>query len=91
MTDFRPGDRTVTIKGEAYTLRLSVSAFAAMADAFKTEGPKDLAKRLRRANVADWNRILQLMTTPLPPDLDHNEMAKILPDISAVIHEGLRA
>lgn len=91
MTDFRLGDRTVFIQGEPYRLRLSVSAFAAMASVFDAQGPKDLAERLRRANVADWNRILQLIATPIPPVLNRNEMVKILPEISAVIREALRA
>jgi len=91
MTDYRPGDRTVTINDKAYKLRLTVSAFAAMASAFEAQGPKDLAEKLRRAKVEDWNRILQLIAKPLPPHLSRDEMVKILPEISAVIHEGLRA
>lgn len=91
MRDYRAGDRTVFIQGAPYGLRLTVSAFAAMANLFDARGPKDLANRLRRANVEDWNRILQLIATPLPPDLSRDEMVKILPEISAVIREGLRA
>ena len=91
MTDYRPGDRTVFIEGEPFRLRLTVSAFAEMASVFDALGPKDFAARLRCANVADWNRILQLIATPLPPDLSRDEMVKILPEMSTVIRDGLRA
>ena len=91
MTDFRPGDRTVMIEDEPYRLRLSISAFAELASVFDAQGPKDLAERLRRANIEDWNRIFQLIATPIPPKLTRDEMVEILPEISTVIREALRA
>lgn len=91
MTDFRYGDRAIFIQGEPYRLRLSVSAIAELASVFDAQSPKDLAERLRRANVADWNRIFQLIATPIPPNLTRDEMVKILPEISTVIREALRA
>lgn len=92
MSGFRIGDRTVEISGVSHRLRLSISALAEIAAAFDAESPKDLAVRLRRATVADWNLILRSVATPRPlKALGRDELLETIPELSALISEGLRA
>ena len=92
MSAFRPGDRTVEIAGVCHRLRLSVSALAEMATAFEAESPKALAARLRTATVADWNTVLRIVATPRPTTaLERDELLAVMPDLSALISDGLRA
>ena len=91
MSEFRPGDKSVEIKGEIYRLRLTVSALAKLADVFQAEDPKALAARLRKATLADWNMILRTVATPQPSVLQRAEMLAVIPELSALMTEGLRA
>ncbi|MEP3654648.1 MAG: hypothetical protein ABJO36_07110 [Litorimonas sp.] len=90
MREFRPGDRTIEILGQLHRLRFTVSNLAEIAFVFQAEDPKALAARLRKANLADWNLILQIVATPRPPVLGPDEMEAALPVLSALIAEGLR-
>jgi len=92
MSEFRVGDRIAEITGQPYHLRLSVSALAEMAFRLEAESPKALAARLRSATLADWNIVLDCVTRPvLTRDLGREEMLSVLPILSAVITDGLRA
>ena len=91
MSGYRLGDRSVEIAGQSYRLRLTVSAFAEIASVFEAESPKALAGLLRTASLADWNRVLRCVATPKPAALGREDMVQIMPDISALITEGLRA
>ena len=92
MSGFRPGDRTVEIAGVCHRLRLTVSALAEMANVFEAESPKALAARLRRATVSDWNEVLRIVVMPPPAKaLERNELLPLLPELSALISDGLRA
>ncbi len=92
MSGFRAGDKTVEIDGKTYRLRLSVSALAQIADAFEADTPKVLADRLRRATLADWNLILRCVAVPpFATPLSRIEMETVLPSLSALLTEGLRA
>ena len=91
MSDFRIGDRRVEIAGRQHRLRLSVSGLAEMAAVFEADNPKALAARLRKATVEDWNRVLRIVATPRPMMLGRDEMLAVMPDLSALISDGLRA
>ena len=91
MSGYRIGDRDVEIAGQSYRLRLTVSALAEIASVFEADSPKALAGVLRTASLADWNRVLRCVATPKPAPLDRDNMVQIMPDISALITEGLRA
>ena len=92
MTPFRPGDKTVKIDGKICRMRLSVSALAQIADVFGAETPKALADRLRRATLADWNAIfLCVAIPPFSTPLSRSEMERVLPILSDLIADGLRA
>jgi len=87
--DFRQGDRYVDIGGVGTRLRFSLSALAEMAELMRAESPSDLARGLRKAGVAEWNLILQALATPRPETpVGVDELAEILPTLSAVIAEG---
>lgn len=91
-TDFRTGDRGVEIAGQPHRLRLSVSALAEIAARFEAESPKALAAHLRRAALADWNIILRCTASPrVRHDLTRDEMLKLIPELGALMTEGLRA
>ncbi len=91
MRGYRAGDKVVEIAGQEHCLRLSVSSLAEMANVFKAETPKALAARLRRATLADWNRVLACVATPvLPRDMHRDEMLSLLPILSELITDGLR-
>lgn len=91
-TDFRVGDKIVEIAGLQRRLRLSVSALAEMADAFEADSPKALAACLRSATLKDWNRVLGCVARPpMTGDLGREEMLTVLPILSELITEGLRA
>lgn len=86
------GDREVEVAGQSYRLRLSVAALAQMASVFEAESPKALASCLRKADVFDWNKVFRCVATPiLASDVTREELVKILPEISALIAEGLGA
>lgn len=94
MSGFRPGDRTVVIDGQVTRLRLSVSALAEIADITKTDSPTALANRLRQAgrggDMGVWQGLVRALATPRPAaEIPEETLAKILPDIAAVIAEGL--
>ena len=90
MSDFRLGDRHVAVTGVSTRLRLTVSALAEMASGLEAASPSDLAARLRRATIADWNIILRAMASPRPrEDLSDAEFSELLPIISVVISTGL--
>ena len=91
MSGFRPGDRTVLIKGELCRLRMTVSALANMANVFQADSPKALAARLRKATLADWNMILQIVSTPRPAVLQREDMMKVMPELGWLMTDGLRA
>ena len=92
MSGFRPGDRTVDIAGVSHRLRLTVSALAEMASVFEAESPKALAARLRRATVSDWNEVLRIVAMPSPSRaLQREELLSVLPEVSVLISDGLRA
>lgn len=91
MSDFRIGDRIIEIAGTRHRLRLSVSALAEIASVFEAESPKALAARLRKATVSDWNRVLRIVATPRPMTLERDEMLAVMPELSALISDGLRA
>lgn len=92
MSGYRAGDRRVVISGRQHRLRLSVSSLAEMAHAFEAETPKALAARLRIATLADWNQVLACVATPsLPRDLPREEMLSLLPILSELMTDGLRA
>ena len=89
MSSYRMGDRRVEVAGQSYRLRLTVSALAEIAFVFEAQSPKALAGVLRTASLADWNRVLRCVATPKPASLTREDMMQILPDISALIAEGL--
>jgi len=91
MSGYRIGDRSVEIAGQSYRLRLSVAAMAEIVSVFDAESPKALAGVLRAASLADWNRVLRCVASPKPADLGREDMVQIMPDISALITEGLPA
>jgi hypothetical protein len=92
MSAFRAGDKIVEIAGVERRLRLSVSALAEMADAFDAESPKVLADCLRTATLRDWNIVLGCVARPpMPRHLVREEMLAVLPILSELIAEGLRA
>ena len=91
MSDFRIGDRAIEIAGRQHRLRLSVSALAEMAAAFEAESPKALAARLRKATAEDWNNVLRIVATPSPMTLERDEMLAVMPELSGLISDGLRA
>ena len=92
MSAYRLGDRVVEVAGQSYRLRLSVAALAQMASVFEAESPKALADCLRKADVVDWNKVFRCVATPiLASDVTREELVKILPEISALIAEGLGA
>lgn len=90
MIDFRPGDRRVRIADQTHHLRFSVSSLAEMAYHLDADSPKALADRLRSADMADWHLVLNAVLTPyLDVPLAPEDWAKILPELSALIREGL--
>jgi len=92
MSGFRAGDKIVEIRGREHRLRMSVSALAELAAVFEADSPKALATRLRRATLTDWNRILRAMAMPgLGQNLGRSEIEPLLPILSNLIREGLRA
>ena len=92
MSRYRLGDRVVEVAGQSYCLRLSVAALAQMASVFEAESPKALADCLRKADVTDWNRVFRCVSTPTPiSDFGREELMQILPELSALIADGLGA
>ena len=92
MSSYRLGDREVEVAGQTYRLRLTVVALAQLASVFEAESPKALADCLRKADVVDWNKVFRCVATPiLASDVTREELVKILPEISALIAEGLGA
>ena len=92
MSAYRLGDRVVEVAWQSYRLRLSIAALAQMASVFEAESPKALADCLRKADVFDWNKVFRCVATPiLASDVTREELVKILPEISALIAEGLGA
>ena len=92
MSSYRLGDRVVEVAGQSYRLRLSVAALAQMVSVFAAESPKELAGCLRQANLEDWNKVFRCVATRFPAsDVTREELVKILPEISALIAEGLGA
>ena len=90
MSSYRMGDRVVEVSGQSYRLRLTVSALAEIASVFEAQSPKALADVLRSASLADWNRVLRCVAMPKPAALTREDMEQIMPEISALITEGLR-
>ena len=90
MSSYRMGDRRVEVAGQSYRLRLTVSALAEIASVFEAQSPKALAGVLRSASLADWNRVLRCVAMPKPASLTREDMEQIMPEISALITEGLR-
>ena len=89
---FRMGDKIIEIAGLQRRLRLSVSALAEMADAFDADSPKALAACLRTATLQDWNLVLACVARPpMTRDLGRADMLSLLPVLSELIAEGLRA
>ena len=92
MSRYRLGDRVVEVGGQSYRLRLSVAALAQMASVFEAESPKALADSLRQANLAEWNKVFRCVATPVPvSDFGREDVVKILPELSALIADGLGA
>ena len=92
MSSYRLGDRVVEVVGQSYGLRLTVAALAQMASVFEAESPKALADCLRKASVADWNKVFRCVATPTPSsDFGREDLADILPELSALIADGLGA
>jgi len=92
MSAFRAGDKIVEINGLPRRLRLTVSSLAEMASVFDAKSPKDLADHLRNATAADWTAVLRCVTVPpLQGDLRREELVRVLPILSVLITEGLRA
>ncbi len=94
MSGFRPGDRIVMIDGVETRLRLTLSALAEIAALTNTGTPAALAHRLRQAGRETgsgvWQPILKAIATPRPAgDISPSDMGRILPDLTAVIVEGL--
>jgi len=94
MMGYRIGDKTVLIKGVPTRLRLSVSALAEITQLTQSDSPAALAQQLRRAgkeaDIELWGLILNALATPRPKGtIEASELTKILPDIAAVISEGL--
>ena len=94
MSSYRPGDRSVTINGVPTRLRLTVAALAEIAEMTHSSTPAALANRLRQAGRETgsgvWQGILRALATPRPEgEISEAEMARLLPDIAAVITEGL--
>lgn len=90
MSEFRIGDREVEVNGQSVRLRLTVSGLAEIAARFVAADAGDLAGKLRKAGQGDWNRVYAALATPRPMGaLTESELAKIMPDISAVIADGL--
>ncbi len=89
MSDFRAGDRHILIGGVRRRLRFTVSSFAEIASFMQADSPADLAMKLRGAGAEEWNLILQAQATPRPQEpLPQDEIAEILPVLSAVIASG---
>ena len=92
MSAYRLGDRVVEVAGQSYRLRLSIAALAQMASVFEAESPKALADCLRKADVVDWNKVFRCVATPTPTsDFGHENLVQILPELSALITDGLGA
>ena len=92
MSAYRLGDRVVEVAGQSYRLRLSIAALAQMASVFEAESPKALASCLRQANLTDWNKVFRCVATPTPTsDFGHENLVQILPELSALITDGLGA
>ncbi|WP_427449918.1 hypothetical protein [Litorimonas sp. WD9-15] len=96
MSGFRPGDRIVMIDGVETRLRLTVSALAEIANVTGSDSPAALANRLRQAgrggDMGVWQGLVSALATPRPAaEIPEDELAKFLPDIAAVIAEGLGA
>jgi len=86
------GDKIVKIDSRMRRLRLTVSSLAEMASVFDAKCPKDLADHLRNATAEDWNAVLRCVTVPpLQDDLRREELVRVLPILSVLITEGLRA
>ena len=82
----------VVIAGVSYRLRLSVSALAEMALVFEADSPKALAAGLRKATLTDWNDIFRAVATPPPVStFGRDDIIGILPALSALMRDGLRA
>jgi hypothetical protein len=89
MSEFRAGDRHILIAGGRTRLRFTVSALAEIANFMQADSPAGLARKLRGAGAGEWNLILQALAEPRPQNpLNEDEMAKILPSLSAVIASG---
>lgn len=89
MSEYRAGDRIINIGGVRTRLRFNLSALAEMAELMRAESPSDLARGLRKAGVAEWNLILQALAMPRPETpLNEDQLAELLPTLSAVIAEG---
>ena len=89
---YRVGDKIVQINGRMRRLRLTVSSLAEMASVFDAKSPKDLADHLRNATAKDWTAVLHCVTVPpLQDDLRREELVRVLPILSVLITEGLRA
>ena len=92
MSSYRIGDRRVEVAGQSYRLRLSVAALAQMASVLEAESPNALADSLRQANLAEWNKVFRCVATPVPvSDFGREDVVKILPELSALIADGLGA
>jgi hypothetical protein len=86
------GDRQVVVTGQVYRLRLTVSALAQMASVLEADSPKALAARLRKAGLAEWNVVFRCVATPASKTaFGREKMVEILPSLSALMSEGLRA
>lgn len=92
MSNYRLGDRVVEVAGQSYRLRLSVAALAQMASVFAAESPKALADYLRKADLAEWNKVFRCVATPIPAsEFGRDALVGILPELSALISDGLGA
>jgi hypothetical protein len=85
-----PHIKRVQVAGVPTALRLTVGGLAEIAKQLACESPSELSARLRKAHTADWNDVLSALATPrLEGQLSEENIAELLPEISALIVEAL--
>ena len=87
---FQPGDVRVQIKGELYTLRLTLGALAEISGRLSAPSPMALSSVLRSLTLEQARVLLSCLSCPPLPQMDLPEAAvqRLLPDICRVIENA---
>lgn len=94
------GDQQITLKGKAYTLRLTMGALADLNSRLCVKGPQDLSLRLRSLNAAQGRVLLACVMRPCLPrgaanampaaTLSDAELSAVMPAVCKLFEEAFR-